>query len=283
MSTQKAFVLKKPIVYEGRNFFGRKAQLKFTPHSGEIPGSWFWRGPSVSKKMHEIGPDIIQEKNRRIELVNRFGTLPVYEHIGVLRFFNLIGNLEIGGIGWPPYDGGAIGLWKAIQPACVTEKINVPLYSVSKTVRYEYKNMRGGRKAFTEIRPSSDGRLTLDITRSFSGKGTYRHVFQFPDNELLEHICRAKPLGYPTVLYHLSRVVSPVLNWPHHKSILWPQEHEKGDLLREIVHHATLDTLGALSLLCRNGYFVGHIVSECSGHEADVKAVLLANECIVRV
>jgi len=283
MATQKVFVLKKPIVYEGRNFFGRKAKLGFTPQSREMSGPWFWRGPSVSKNIHEIEPGIIQGKNRRIELVNRIGTLSVYEHIGVLRFFNLVGGLEIGGIGWPPYDGGAIGLWKAIKPACVAEKMDVPLYSVSKTVRYEYKNMRGDRKAFTEIRPSSDGRLTLDITRSFSGRGTYRHVFQFPDNELLEHICHAKPLGCPSILYHFSRVISPAFNWPHHKSILWPQEHGKEDLLREIVHHATLDTLGALSLLCRDGYFVGHVVSECSGHEADVGAVLLANKYVVKI
>ena len=162
--------------------------------------------------------------------------------------------------------------------------MEVPLYEVSKVVRYEYRGLRGnGNKGFTEIRPSSDGKLTLRITRSFEKIGTCTGVFQFPDNELLEQICFARALGWPPPLYYLSKAFSFVFRWPHHNSVLWPQEHYWQEVLKEIVKHAVLDTLGALSLLCRDGYFVGDIVSECSGHEADLGAVMFANNHIRRV
>ena len=168
-----------------------------------------------------------------------------------------------------------------MKPACTTEERVFPFYSVGQTVRFEYKKPRGGRQAFTEIKPSVDGKLTLDITRSFPKLGTHREVFHFPDNELLEKVCATRTLGWPPALYYLSRTFSPLIRWPHHRSVLWPQEYSSEDLLRAIVWHAALDTLGALSLLCRNGYFVANVVSECSGHEGDVGAVLLADKHVV--
>jgi hypothetical protein len=282
MTTQEVFVLKSQVVYKGPDFFGRKSELKFTPRYMKDPSCWLWRAPSDSGNVHEIEPGLVRCERRRIELVNGLGSLNVYEHIGVLRFFGLIGGLEIGGIGWPPYDGRASGLWNVLRPACITEKITLPLYSVSKTVRYEYSTFRGGRRAFTEIGPSRDGKLTLDIMRSFPGLGEYRERFQFPNKALLEKICDVRTLGWPPKAYYVSRFFS-AFGWPHHDSVIWSQDHDKQGLLRSIVWHAALDTLGVLSLLCRDGYFVADVVSECSGHEADVGAVALANPYMIRI
>lgn len=280
---QVVFALSKPVVHRGQDFFGRKAELRFKPRFRGTRNSWSWKASSALNDVHEIDPRIARTRSHRIELTNGQRRLSVYEHVGVLRFFPLIGDIEITGTNWSPYDGRAISLWNTVKTVCETKVMDIPLYSVTKPVWYEYEEYRGSRKAFTQIMPSTDGKLTLDITRSFPGIGTHQEIFHFPNSGLLEEICEARTLGNPSVLYYISRLLSAASRWPHHKSVLWPQEIEKNELIRLIVWHAALDTLGALSLLCQDGYFIGQVTSVCSGHEADTATVRQANQCLVRV
>lgn len=283
MAIQTAYVLNKEIIYQGSDFFGRKAKLGFTPRCCGSLEPWFWQDLSGQHNIREINPGIVKVKKNRVELVSGKEKLSIYEHIGALRFFNLVGRIDISGSGWPPYGSGGIRLWNILRSACTVEKVETPQFTVSESVRYEYDGLRGDRKAFTEIKPAHDGRLTLEVIRSFRGIGIIKKIFHFPDEHLLEQICQARALCLSPILYYLSKTFSGMLHWPHHESILWLQEHKKEELIREIVEHAAFDTLGALSLLCRNGYFVGHVVSDCSGHEADIGAVRLANNLIVEV
>jgi hypothetical protein len=173
MSHENSFVLGSPVVYRGQDFFGRETELVVSPLEKGIPGFWYWDSLS-SKEFSGITPEIVRVKNRRIQLFDQTSLLQVYEHIGVLRFFGLFGleGLGITGSGWPPYDGRAIGLWKAIKPNCLPVRKSFPLYMVRKSVSFVYDSPRGGRKAFTKISPTLNGQLTLDITRSYPGIGT---------------------------------------------------------------------------------------------------------------
>jgi len=280
---REVFVLDRQVVHRGKDFFGRKAWIQLKPRFRGGPNTWSWKASYTTGGTHEIRPEIVRTRGHRTELTDGKRNLSVFEHVGPLRFFPLVGDLEITATSWPPYDGRAIGLWSAVKPACRVEAVDVPLYTVAKPVWHEYKKMRGGQKAFTQILPADSDELVLDITRSFSGIGTYQKTFHFPNSRLLEEVCMAKTLGNPDWLYYLSSALSAVSNWPHHKSVLWPQENETADLLRGIVWHAALDTLGSLNLLCRDGYFIGRVTSVCSGHEGDTGAVMKANQCLVRV
>lgn len=271
--------LRQPVLIRGKDIFGRESSICFCP---ETDREWVWK--VGENKSVIIEPSVVDIENRRLKLSAYGKKLEFYEHIGVLRYFGLVG-IGIQSSQWPPFHGRTLELWDAIEPNSSesSEEGLCQYYTVSRSVRWTYPNKRGKYVAFTEIRPPSrDLSLTLDIFCSYPGIGIKFRTFSLPDLSILQDICTAHSQGWPLWLYGLSRVAG-LCGWPHHKNIAWKQELEDSSVIDQFLLHRAQDILGALSLLCRDGVFVGHITSYCSGHEADFHAVREADNLIIKL
>lgn len=269
MISMRALRLVDNVAYHGKDFFGRESHLILKPRPRN---SWTW--VDYNMEPVRISPEILKSNKRRVQLVFGNKILNVFEHIGVLRHVGLVG-VEVCGVGWPPYDGSAHELWNLVEPCIKETTEQLRLYTVEKSVRFQSPILRRGRKVFTEIHPSLDGRTTLDIFVDFKGLGEHREVFSLPNRELFKEICSARSLGFPSWLYYPTKMAS-LVGYPHFKNVCWSKSSSKEETLREIVRHRALDILGAMSVLSEEGLFVGNIVSSCSGHAEDVGAIDLA-------
>lgn len=117
---------------------------------------------------------------------------------------------------------------------------------------------------------------------NYPGLGTKSESFSFPNDDLLEMLCGVPNQGWPKWFYYISRIAS-VFGWPHHNTVAWVQELGKEETLRLFLLHRVVDLLGALSLLCRDGLLSARVVSQCSGHEADLQTILQADKLICRL
>jgi hypothetical protein len=277
-ASSPSYRLAGPVAYSHPDFWGRKSSIRLEPSVPACSGHWTWSpdgGPPTA-----IDPNIVVTNMRRMQLHARGQQIEVYEHIGVLRFAQIFG-VNIVGKGWPPYHGRAFELHKLVEPRLVEiNSADIPLYGVSESVCFrDDKTIAGGSvRPFVEIHPPADSDLglTLDIFIDYPGLGAYQHSFRLPDKNLLEEICGAHAQGWPLYAHTVAKVVRK-LGWPHMDSVTWPQDHAKPeDALRLFALHRAQDLLGALSLLCQNGLFVGHVVSHCAGHRGDIQAVVKA-------
>ncbi len=275
--------LTKKVVYVGKDLFGRQSSLIFRPIEGN---GWCWR-PRGSRLSIPIEPNLATTCGRWIELASRHGdVVRIWEHIQMFRLlFGLVGvEVEVGG--WPPY-GRALDLdiWRMLEPVCVeVPSFSIPHYTVMEAVRVEYPNLRGGQLGFTKISPpTNEGCLTVTIRSVFGEWGQDTRVFSSRDGDVsYEEICMARPLGQPSWLYHISKLLSR-FGWLHHHEMAWPQELDRERLLRELTDHRFVDLLGALGLLCRDGLFLGDVECQCAGHWSDLGAVLRASKVLTRL
>lgn len=233
----------------------------------------------------EIEPSLMERRGQQITIKAPDGTkLVIFEHIGVLRWFRLAG-VEIEVVKRPPYYGRALEVWQKLLPACCETKLELPWYTVSETLRWEYPRPRGGKTAFVELRPATRPGLTVDVETSFPGIGSLRRQFSLPDAVCLREICSGYPAGLPNprLRYTVGRLARFLLRWPHMRCVAWQQEMTAEAFMQSVTLHRAQDLLGALSLLCRDGLLAGHVVSCCAGHEADVSVVLQANTRLRRL
>ncbi len=273
------FKLKSEVIIKGSNFFGRKAEITFFPMEKDL--RWWWE--YYKHAFIPIGPEIVDCRNRRLRLFFENKTLEIYEHIGLLRWFGLLGVM-ISGSGWPPYYGRSIEFWHAIKPFCIgdeSQEITWYKLETSGPIYWIYPNTRAGHRSFTAIFPTSEKRLLLEISVDYPGLGEQRMCFSLPDKETLEKICAAHNQGWPPYLYYLSKI-GGLFGWPHHRTAVWPQKHQKEETLEKFILHRAADLLGALSLLCRDGLFAGRVVSKYSGHQADLEVINMAKNLIYR-
>ena len=154
-------VLKNRVDITGPNFWGLKGKLTFFP---TLVSGWRW---NINPAYPIIEPSIVANKQRRLRLSYYGKKLEIYEHLGVLRWFGLC-NLFIESSPWFPYYGRSIEIWQAIKPFCEenTSK-EIKWYTIEKPVRWEYPELRGGQKAFTEIQPNTEQALEMKITGSY--------------------------------------------------------------------------------------------------------------------
>jgi len=183
-------------------------------------------------------------------------------------------------------------MWQALKPNCIRASTD-RWYSVTREQKWSYPKKgavtaaRLGLPGFTQILPGKPGELKLIVKIDFSGLGKYEAEYVFFTSshvETMETILRAKTPSWPTFpLWFISKVLS-LIGWPHHKeSILWKNGHSNEEMLRLMADHRALDLMGLLSLLCRDGMFCGTVISQTSGHHADLQAVRLANDFLERI
>lgn len=270
----------RPITYSHPDFWGRTSNIQLRPsHKNE------WRWVPDDGTPLPIEPGCITTDCRRMQLSARNKKLEVLEHIGVLRFGGLLG-VNLVGTGWPPYHGRALELWNMIQSQSepLQNANAISHYTVSEAARFEYSKCRGstGESAFTEIRPAIDRELRLDIHIDYPGLGQHSETFNLPDSRVFTEICSAHAQGWPRYTSKIERIVR-CLGWPHKNCVTWPNDRNPKETLRLFALHRAQDLLGALSLLCKDGFFVGHVISNCSGHHGDFKAVKMAHPLLERI
>lgn len=273
-----SLLLTREVKIVGPDFWGRSGEITFSPSKCEWKG---WRWKNGASEPNFIFAQMLHHRARRTCLQGEKGEMNVFEHVGALRFFGL-SQVTIASPKWPPHFGRGWELWQALSPHCERSRVDVPLYGVRRAVRGSYERPRGGYEAFTEIKPPTGPVLRLDITICYPGLGPTSATFEFPDERLLVKVIQAKSQGWPPWLYYPARGAA-VLGWPHLDKSAWPESDKGGArVLDEFLLHRAHDLLGGLSVLCRDGYFVGDVVSVCSGHKADVEAIWRAAENIDR-
>lgn len=265
--------LKSRVDINGPDFWGFESKISFCP---TLRHGWRW-GLDVIYPV--IGPEIIDSATRRLRLSFRDKKLEIYEHIGILRWFGLC-QVLINSSSWYPYYGRSLEIWQKIKPFCEEDafkKIN--WYTIKEPVRWEYPGLRNGQKAFTEIFPSNKPKLEVRTIVSYPGLDTHALQFSLPNTGFLEKICSVHNQGWPKYLYYLSKGAS-FFGWPHHRTAVWVQELGEKEALNQFALHRAADLLGGLSLLCKDGLFAGRVISQCSGHQADMQAILKANKLL---
>lgn len=261
--------LREKVTIRHPSFSGMSGGITFRP----IDDTRWWLRTKNGGRV-EIAPDLMTHFGQQLTVKASDGTkCDIYEHIGVLRFFGLVG-VEIEILGRPPYYGRSIELWQALELHCETDTGTVlPLYTVERTMRWEYPKLRGGGKAFVELSPATKPYLTVAAFGDFPGIGSERRDFRFPDRQALAEVCTGYPAGLPRYRYAVGRALRYLTGWPHLDSVAWPQRMKSTDFVRSVVNHRVLDALGAFSLLCADGMLVGHLVQQRAGHEADVEVI----------
>lgn len=268
-------VLTQPVTIAGSNFWGRKAEITFSP--SEWPGWWWEFLPSQTVK---IIPSIVEKKKLRTQLAFHEKKLEIFEHFGVIRWFGLH-NVRIKSDKWPPHFGSAHLLWQKLKPFCKQDTLRQTKWqTVCNPVRWEYPELRGGKIGFTEILPLDKPILEMDITYGYPPLGLKNMCFSIPDIATLEEICRFPRQGISRNMYHIEKFAS-LFGWPNFHKTVWPNHYSPEETMRRFVLHRTADLLGVLCLLCQDsGLFAGKIISHHSGHEADLRAVKMAWELL---
>lgn len=272
------FTLSSPVVYTGRDYFGRNSSL--TLEGGRKDGNWTWNGLHIDQSL--AGCD-----TRRITLAEGKDRLTVYEHIGALRFGGLAG-VRLTGDPWPPYHARGHELWQLVkakkQEDTRYDCTFYGLYGVHRPVRWTYPSNRGpgGKPAFTEILPAMEPVLKIEVVIDYKGLGRYENTFTLPDPALFDRLCLARAQGWPSS-YRKITSVARLLGWPHQDKVCWPGSDTNEKIIEEFALHRVFDLLGGLSLLCRDGFFVGHVRSHYAGHLSDVMAVKMAARQLVLV
>lgn len=262
----KTLRLQKAVTIEGSDFWGRKAWIKFIP--SDIPG-WFWR-PDKNIKPIPITSRIAENQKNRITLSFLGHKLHVYEHIGVLRFLGINGVI-IESTPWPPYHGRPLELWDALKTQCIDGDTKLAWCTIKRAMVYKYPGTE--QKRLTFIRPLARPGLRIEIVVEYNGLGYKELIVTLPeDKEILLSALSAYSQGWPRWRYALSRAAS-LCGWPHHNKVVWPQEHTPQKTLEQFALHRLVDVLGDFSLAHHKKLIAGVIISERSGHEADLETV----------
>lgn len=255
--------LTKEVLINGPNLFGRPAYLRLTPCSE--PG-WYW---DIGTNIVPINRKLIRIKKNRVVLQYQASRLNVVEHILPLRWTGLDGVI-IEASAWPPYFGGMLELWQAIESNLTATNQRIPWLKIT-----EDKSVSIGQRSVRWATNKTAG-LKIKIAVDFPKFGCLTKGFKLPSPELISHFS-AKPLAVNSFNHfwpNLSRVAAKTGLWPHHNNLAWPTERPVPELLDELVNHRLLDLLGALAMIDHCRLPAGRVISIRGGHALDVKLIM---------
>lgn len=260
----KQLVLTTEVTILGHDIFGRKAWIKFLPH--RLPG-WFW-SYDPNQEPIPITKDLVNNRFKRISLNFRGKSLEFYEHIGSLFFQGLTG-VVIQSSQYPPYHGRPLELWDELKQHCQPIEKKIKWLTFKKPIQWSYGN---GRRGYMEFIPYNKPLLDITVIIDFPKFGRKEANYGLPNQQTLETIFTAHtiPTAHNRLTYLAMKVAHRLNLWPHHNRLAWPQENNNEELLNQMLLHRAGDLLGAASLLSHKHLVAGHLISYCSGHEADV-------------
>lgn len=253
----KRLILKKRVTVEGRNIFGLRAFIEFSPT--HKPG-WHWQSKPEGEPL-PISAELARNKFRRLVLADGYKQLGVWEHIGSLRFTGLDG-IVIKASANPPYFGRPLEFWQELKPWCEPDGNYLPWRKVA---AHRFKRNGSRHMQMYPMRQGKDG-LEIDIIIDYPGLGKKDFHFRLPEDDL-EPIFEAYTIAFPTWLRWLANL------WPHRGKINWPKNMPVDDLLTRTAEHRLGDLLGDLSLSVHTGLPSGCIHSRCAGHKLDLDLV----------
>ncbi len=270
--TMKLFRLEKAVKVTGRDYFGRKAEITFTPTNPHQPG-FFW-DCNPGEKAIPISENLASTRSRQITLMHESRLLNVYEHIGVLRYAGIDG-VKIASSQWPPFHGRPLELYDAIMEKTIPIQQSQQWITLTKRVQINYP---GAMKRYTSLIPGGKPGLKIIVACEYEGVGYQELRFSLPRDNLKETFS-AFAQGWPKWAYYPLRAAK-FLGWPHLDHIEWSQKHKNDKAIELFCQHRLVDLLGGLSLLHPTKLFAGTVVSHCSGHWADVQATKKAQPFI---
>ena len=250
--------MKKPLSLEGKDFWGRRAKITFSPTTKE---GWYW---NTGNHIVPIDHRIAHGATGRIELRYKKAVLPIYEHIGPLRFEG-IDNVEITlHSPWPPYFGGMCGYYPGFLLEGMLEATNCALPWIQPRQEYLH-NSYNKLNASTEIKKSAV--FSLLVYSKWPGLPEYYEEIQFsklaPDDRW--KFWNAKPQG--TVF---RKKVATIIGWPNMGYVSWKNEAHPKEVSYRWWCHRVQDILGCLSLAHHRALPLLRYESFCAGHNQDL-------------
>jgi hypothetical protein len=274
--------LMRPVTITTPTFLGKlhraPAHITLSPNAGR---QWTWKF-SPNANSVPITPEIVDFGSRRIRLIHNGSVFEIFEHLGALRHILL--GVDIEATAWNPFFGFAGGYLDYLQNACEPcPDDDIPWYTPSKPVRWEYIAKGNRPPAYTELHPTEERRLTITVYCNYPGLGELERTFAFDTPEDFQKVLLIPTQGWPRRNYWISKTLGSAFQWPYHSHVIWPQEHADEITLERFVAHRAQDILGGLSLLCKDGRIAGHVISRCSGHKADARVAQMAYPNLKRI
>ncbi len=273
----KRVILTKQVDITGPNFFGFKSTIRFVPL--DEPG-WFLIKRDQNRKIIEKIPidyRIASYLKGRINLKYENIAIPVWEHIGALRFSGIdcVGVEMLNGSKWPPYLGGAGLYYKKLSEPGNLKITNeeIPVINVKQDFSWMYS---ADSDRSVSISKGDSKRLVLDVSTQWKPfpRKTERLII---DQEIILFLIKvvfpSKPQGYPKSRFYFASLAS-FFGWPNLNYISWPNDYT----INKIVSydwwlHRVQDLLGDLSLADHLALPVGYVHSFDGGHLADLTVV----------
>lgn len=258
----------KELILHGRDFWGNKSSIIFEPT--DEPGIYL-----QTKKDGVVPIDfrIAKRRKGRINLEAGGTTLPVYEHIGGLRFAGFDNFKIIPVTPWPPYLGGMRGFLPGFLLEGYTEEDGVlPIIQPNCLAQYESGNRINSE---TGIYMPSDSKFSLLVQAKWSPLPSYVervYPYTFTPEQWME-FWNAKPQGFPSY----RKKVAKFLKWPNMGHVAWMDDFSSPtEASRAWWKHRVQDILGCLSLASHTHLPLLHYQSFCAGHKEDLKVLTKA-------
>jgi len=268
----KKKILTEPITIVGRNVWGFKSYITFTPCNK--PG-WHFYNP-VTKKDIPIDRHHVQ-CSKMSNLFIRYwrAEMHILEHLLSLRWFGLDG-ICISGSTYPPY-------WSALEYLNYLEEHGVLAesdeYMKSFPITEEYAYSRPHtyfqKPRVVILSPSGTPHteeefidMMISVYIDYKEIGTsfksYRSIDSF------RSVLGTYPQGYPLYRYNLCKILSG-FGWPHFGKVVWSQNQASDITLKEFSDHRAADILGDLAMISSLGLPSNFIFdSSLGGHLFDL-------------
>lgn len=269
----KQKILKKSVTITGKDYWGRTAWIKFSPSNR--PG-WWWK---TKNGLVPINHKIAEKRRGQITLCSGFESLPIWEHIGVLRFLGF-DQMEVEASSWAPYDGSALIYYEHLIDKIEVTGKNIPLVRITEEIKSTYDPKK--RNGYLKISPTlPDGKgitdLCLNVEAGWPPLSNIKETIFASDEKYLLNILGVKAQGYPHYLYNVARLAES-FGWPHFKNLTWLQDHGPEETAKLFFKHRVLDLLGCMSLSHHEYLPAVYVESSFAGHEVDLIAI---KECFI--
>ena len=269
-----------PLTIKGRDFFGRKAWLKFQPVDSN---GWYGNTKSGSgcKEAEILYPELVMVKKRRLCLINNEGGvwLNCFEHITTLRLLGLDKiSISCGPGSWPPFLLAG-ELWEQLSPHLQYADYTLDWHcSLNKAT----SSCQGFQIRSTNIVPMvKNPGVFINSCIKFDSLPESNKLLRYTstlDWDYLMKILFSSTQGWPRWLHPLSKIIK-FLGWPHCQRVQWPQCSDPfvtmADIAEMFNEHRIADILGAVGAMSLSGkrLISCQVNSYKGGHFSDVHAL----------
>ena len=140
-------------------------------------------------------------------------------------------------------------------------------------------HQQGDLRRYTSFYPSNHGEKDINIQRIVCGWKPFQTLdnkyFSIKPKDVLLAM-ESFPQGYPISRYYISKTMSAIGIWKHHKRVTWPQHHSPNETARLFCLHGLADLFGALALVDHERLPAVNVERIYGGHYSDLMAIKMA-------